>query len=238
MLAARRWLRSSLLRRNNVGRSYLRANGPQSRTQMVSLRSSSASAQTVPIEQDDFVHIRNIGVLAHVDAGKTTTTERMLYYAGKVRALGNVDSGDTTTDFMKQERERGITIASAAITFEWDGHRINLVDTPGHIDFTVEVERSLRVLDGAVVVVDAVSGVQAQTRTVWKQCETYGVPRIAFVNKMDRIGASLERVHLKIQHCLQLNAVKCSLGHSNLTIPYFPTVCFRRLLRPWSKRLG
>eukprot|EP00750_Incisomonas_marina_P032834 INCI9374.2.p1 GENE.INCI9374.2~~INCI9374.2.p1 ORF type:complete len:898 (-),score=183.27 INCI9374.2:814-3507(-) len=199
MLAARRWLRSSLLRRNNVGRSYLRANGPQSRTQMVSLRSSSASAQTVPIEQDDFVHIRNIGVLAHVDAGKTTTTERMLYYAGKVRALGNVDSGDTTTDFMKQERERGITIASAAITFEWDGHRINLVDTPGHIDFTVEVERSLRVLDGAVVVVDAVSGVQAQTRTVWKQCETYGVPRIAFVNKMDRIGASLERAAASLE---------------------------------------
>jgi len=179
-----------LLRVGNALRRSLRS---RLRPRNASSASAPGAAATAAEELDHEL-VRNIGVLAHVDAGKTTTTERMLYYAGKVRALGNVDSGDTTTDFLKQERERGITIASAAITFAWDGHRINLVDTPGHIDFTVEVERSLRVLDGAVVVVDAVSGVQAQTRTVWKQCETYGVPRIVFVNKMDRIGASLDRV--------------------------------------------
>lgn len=134
---------------------------------------------------------RNIGILAHVDAGKTTTTERMLYYSGKVRAMGNVDDGDTVTDFMDQERERGITIRSASIAFEWRGHKINLIDTPGHVDFTSEVEASLRVLDGAVVLVDAVAGVQAQTRTVWDQCNRYDVPRIVFVNKMDKDSASM-----------------------------------------------
>ncbi|KAM3940620.1 ribosome-releasing factor 2, mitochondrial [Leptodactylus fuscus] len=134
--------------------------------------------------------IRNIGIMAHIDAGKTTTTERMLYYSGYTRALGDVDDGDTVTDFMAQERERGITIQSAAVTFDWNGHRINLIDTPGHVDFTVEVERSLRVLDGAVAVFDASAGVEAQTLTVWRQADKHSVPRMCFLNKMDKTGAS------------------------------------------------
>uniref|UniRef100_A0A4W3JJC5 Elongation factor G2 n=1 Tax=Callorhinchus milii TaxID=7868 RepID=A0A4W3JJC5_CALMI len=136
------------------------------------------------------IRIRNIGIMAHIDAGKTTTTERMLYYAGYTRALGDVDDGDTVTDFMAQERERGITIQSAAVTFDWKNHRINLIDTPGHVDFTVEVERSLRVLDGAVAVFDASAGVEAQTLTVWRQADEHRVPRICFLNKMDKPGAS------------------------------------------------
>ncbi|XP_075037923.1 ribosome-releasing factor 2, mitochondrial isoform X2 [Mixophyes fleayi] len=128
--------------------------------------------------------------MAHIDAGKTTTTERMLYYSGYIRALGDVDDGDTVTDFMAQERERGITIQSAAVTFDWNGHRINLIDTPGHVDFTVEVERSLRVLDGAVAVFDASAGVEAQTLTVWRQADKHSVPRLCFLNKMDKPGAS------------------------------------------------
>ena len=138
--------------------------------------------------------IRNVGVLAHIDAGKTTTTERMLFYAGRQSRLGNVDSGDTVTDFLAQERERGITIQSAAVTLDWRGAHINLIDTPGHVDFTFEVERSLRVLDGAVAVLDAVAGVQVQTEKVWRQADRYGVPRIAFVNKMDRAGADFGAV--------------------------------------------
>ncbi|KAM8960832.1 ribosome-releasing factor 2, mitochondrial [Pelodytes ibericus] len=135
--------------------------------------------------------IRNIGIMAHIDAGKTTTTERMLYYSGYIRALGDVDDGDTVTDFMAQERERGITIQSAAVTFDWNGHRINLIDTPGHVDFTVEVERSLRVLDGAVAVFDASAGVEAQTLTVWRQADKHSIPRLCFLNKMDKPGASI-----------------------------------------------
>ncbi|KAG9488099.1 hypothetical protein GDO78_007737 [Eleutherodactylus coqui] len=134
--------------------------------------------------------IRNIGIMAHIDAGKTTTTERMLYYSGYTRALGDVDDGDTVTDYMVQERERGITIQSAAVTFDWNGHRVNLIDTPGHVDFTVEVERSLRVLDGAVAVFDASAGVEAQTLTVWRQADKHSVPRLCFLNKMDKTGAS------------------------------------------------
>ncbi|XP_029430882.1 ribosome-releasing factor 2, mitochondrial isoform X2 [Rhinatrema bivittatum] len=134
--------------------------------------------------------IRNIGIMAHIDAGKTTTTERMLYYSGYTRVLGDVDDGDTVTDFMAQERERGITIQSAAVTFDWNDHRINLIDTPGHVDFTVEVERSLRVLDGAVAVFDASAGVEAQTLTVWRQADKHQIPRICFLNKMDKTGAS------------------------------------------------
>ncbi|XP_006275402.1 ribosome-releasing factor 2, mitochondrial isoform X1 [Alligator mississippiensis] len=130
--------------------------------------------------------IRNIGIMAHIDAGKTTTTERMLYYSGYTRALGDVDDGDTVTDFMAQERERGITIQSAAVTFEWKDCRINLIDTPGHVDFTVEVERCLRVLDGAVAVFDASAGVEAQTLTVWRQADKHCIPRICFLNKMDK----------------------------------------------------
>lgn len=151
-------------------------------------------AQTlVPSELDRLQRLRNIGIIAHIDAGKTTTTERILYYTGKTYRMGNVDEGTTVTDWMAQERERGITIQSAAITSEWHGYQINLIDTPGHIDFTAEVQRSLRVLDGGVVVFDAVAGVEPQSETVWRQANRYGVPRICFVNKMDRVGANFWR---------------------------------------------
>lgn len=136
---------------------------------------------------------RNIGIIAHIDAGKTTTTERMLYYSGFTRRIGEVDRGDTVMDYLPEERERGITISSAAITFPWRGHQINLIDTPGHVDFSFEVERSLQVLDGAVAIIDARAGVQAQTKTVWKQADRYGIPRIVFVNKLDKIGADHDR---------------------------------------------
>lgn len=133
--------------------------------------------------------VRNIGVIAHIDAGKTTTSERILFYAGRVHRMGEVHEGTATMDFMPQEKERGITITSAATTCFWRDHQINLIDTPGHVDFTVEVERSLRVLDGAVVVFCGVGGVQPQSETVWHQADRYRVPRVAFVNKMDRMGA-------------------------------------------------
>uniref|UniRef100_A0A8C7JND1 Elongation factor G2 n=1 Tax=Oncorhynchus kisutch TaxID=8019 RepID=A0A8C7JND1_ONCKI len=151
--------------------------------------------------------IRNIGIMAHIDAGKTTTTERMLYYSGYTRALGDVDDGDTVTDFMVQERERGITIQSAAVTFDWKKHRINLIDTPGHVDFTLEVERALRVLDGAVAVFDASAGVEAQTLTVWRQAEKHHVPCICFLNKMDKPGASLHFSIESIKKKLKANPV-------------------------------
>ena len=133
--------------------------------------------------------VRNIGIMAHIDAGKTTTTERILYYTGRTHKLGEVHEGAATMDWMAQEQERGITITSAATTASWRDHRINIIDTPGHVDFTVEVERSLRVLDGAIAVFDSVAGVQPQSETVWRQADRYGVPRIAFINKMDRTGA-------------------------------------------------
>ena len=133
--------------------------------------------------------VRNIGIMAHIDAGKTTTTERILYYTGRTHKMGEVHEGAATMDWMAQEQERGITITSAATTAFWRDHRINIIDTPGHVDFTVEVERSLRVLDGAVAVFDSVAGVQPQSETVWRQADKYGVPRIAFINKMDRTGA-------------------------------------------------
>ena len=132
---------------------------------------------------------RNIGIMAHIDAGKTTTTERILYYTGKSYKIGEVHDGAATMDHMEQEQERGITITSAATTCVWNDHRINIIDTPGHVDFTIEVERSLRVLDGAVTVFDSVAGVEPQTETVWRQANTYKVPRMCFVNKMDRTGA-------------------------------------------------
>uniref|UniRef100_A0A669BZA4 Ribosome-releasing factor 2, mitochondrial n=1 Tax=Oreochromis niloticus TaxID=8128 RepID=A0A669BZA4_ORENI len=145
--------------------------------------------------------IRNIGIMAHIDAGKTTTTERMLYYAGYTRALGDVDDGDTVTDFMAQERERGITIQSAAVSFDWKSHRINLIDTPGHVDFTLEVERALRVLDGAVAVFDASAGVEAQTLTVWRQAEKHHIPCVCFLNKMDKPAANfcIESIRKKLK---------------------------------------
>ncbi|NLM41057.1 MAG: GTP-binding protein, partial [Firmicutes bacterium] len=137
---------------------------------------------------------RNIGIMAHIDAGKTTTTERILFYTGKVHKIGETHDGGATMDWMAQERERGITITSAATTCHWKGHRINIIDTPGHVDFTVEVERSLRVLDGAVAVFCSVGGVEPQSETVWRQADKYHVPRIAYVNKMDRVGADFQRV--------------------------------------------
>src|SRR6202451_4508389 len=145
-------------------------------------------ARTTPLER-----MRNIGIAAHIDAGKTTTTERILYYTGRSYKIGEVHEGAATMDWMAQEQERGITITSAATTCYWDGNRINIIDTPGHVDFTVEVERSLRVLDGAVAVFDAVAGVDPQTETVWRKANKYHVPRICFVNKMDRLGADFFR---------------------------------------------
>src|SRR5206468_11458021 len=141
---------------------------------------------------------RNFGIMAHIDAGKTTTTERVLYYTGKSHKIGEVHDGAATMDWMEQEQERGITITSAATTTFWKGrdgkmHRFNIIDTPGHVDFTIEVERSLRVLDGAIALLDAVAGVEPQTETVWRQADRYGVPRIIFANKMDRVGADFDR---------------------------------------------
>src|SRR5687767_7344824 len=136
---------------------------------------------------------RNIGIMAHIDAGKTTTTERILYYTGRSHKMGEVHEGAATMDWMAQEQERGITITSAATTAEWADHRINIIDTPGHVDFTVEVERSLRVLDGAIALFDSVAGVEPQSETVWRQADKYHVPRIAYINKMDRIGADFDR---------------------------------------------
>ena len=154
---------------------------------------------------------RNIGIMAHVDAGKTTTTERILYYTGKIHKIGETHEGASQMDWMEQEQERGITITSAATTAQWDGHRVNIIDTPGHVDFTIEVQRSLRVLDGAVTVLDAQSGVEPQTETVWRQATEYGVPRIVFANKMDKIGAdflySVSTLHDRLQanaHPIQL----------------------------------
>ena len=144
--------------------------------------------RTTPLER-----YRNIGIAAHIDAGKTTTTERILYYTGKSHKIGEVHDGAATMDFMEQEQERGITITSAATTCYWKEHRINIIDTPGHVDFTIEVERSMRVLDGAVAVFDAVAGVEPQSETVWRQADKYKVPRICFVNKMDRTGADFPR---------------------------------------------
>src|SRR3989475_11394408 len=135
---------------------------------------------------------RNIGIMAHIDAGKTTLTERILFYTGRIHRVGEVHEGAATMDWMEQERERGITITSAATTCFWRDHRINIIDTPGHVDFTVEVERSLRVLDGAVAVFDAVHGVQPQSEKVWRQADKYGVPRICFINKIDKMGADFE----------------------------------------------
>src|SRR6059058_4381462 len=137
--------------------------------------------------------VRNIGIMAHIDAGKTTTTERILYYTGRTHKMGEVHEGAAVMDWMEQEQERGITITSAATACEWDGHRINILDTPGHVDFTVEVERSLRVLDGAIALFDSVAGVEPQSETVWRQADKYRVPRIAYINKMDRIGANFDQ---------------------------------------------
>ena len=155
--------------------------------------------------------LRNIGFIAHIDAGKTTVTERVLYLAGRIHKMGGVDEGTTAMDWMPQERERGITITAAATTCFWKDHRINIIDTPGHVDFTAEVERSLRVLDGGIVVLDAVAGVQPQSETVWRQADRYNVPRICFVNKMDRVGADFERTVDTMRHRLMANPVPVQL---------------------------
>ena len=159
-------------------------------------------SRTIPIDR-----IRNIGIAAHIDAGKTTTTERILFYSGVVHKIGEVHEGTAVTDWMAQERERGITITAAAISTDWLGHHINIIDTPGHVDFTIEVERSMRVLDGVVAVFCSVGGVQPQSETVWRQAERYHVPRIAFVNKMDRTGANFFKVYQQIGDRLRANAV-------------------------------
>src|SRR5437660_2934564 len=154
---------------------------------------------------------RNIGIMAHIDAGKTTLTERILFYTGRIHRVGEVHEGAATMDWMEQERERGITITSAATTCSWRDHRVNIIDTPGHVDFTIEVERSLRVLDGAVAVFCSVGGVEPQTETVWRQADKYGVPRIAFVNKMDRLGADFFRVVKMIEDRLGARPVALQL---------------------------
>src|SRR5437868_2869151 len=163
------------------------------------------------IREYPLARTRNIGIMAHIDAGKTTTTERILYYTGKAYKIGEVHEGTALMDWMVQERERGITITSAATTCQWKGHWINIIDTPGHVDFTVEVERSLRVLDGAVAVFDAVAGVEPQSETVWRQADRYEVPRIAFVNKMDRTGANFARTVQSMRERLGANPVPVQL---------------------------
>ncbi len=162
--------------------------------------------RTCPLER-----IRNIGIIAHIDAGKTTTTERVLFYTGKTHRMGSVDAGTTVTDWMAQERERGITITAAAITAYWREHQINIIDTPGHIDFTAEVQRSLRVLDGGIVIFDAVAGVEPQSETVWRQADLYNVPRICFVNKMDRVGSNLGRTVEMVRERLGANPILLQL---------------------------
>ncbi len=158
--------------------------------------------ETVNKTMSELQNIRNIGIIAHIDAGKTTLTERILFHTGKIYKIGNVDEGTATTDWMQEEQERGITITSATITCSWKEKKLNIIDTPGHVDFTIEVERSLKVLDGAIVVFCAVSGVQPQSETVWRQADRHGVPRIAFINKMDRVGSNyfkaIDQIHDKL----------------------------------------
>lgn len=181
---------------------------------------------------------RNIGIIAHIDAGKTTTTERVLFYAGKTHRIGSVDDGTTVTDWMEQERERGITIVSAAVSAEWRGYLINVIDTPGHIDFTAEVQRCLRVLDGGVVIFDAVQGVEPQSETVWRQADRYGVPRICFVNKMDRPGASYWRTIETIQERLgaQPVAMQCPIGEESSFKGVVDLLTERAIV--WEEELG
>ena len=173
---------------------------------------NSVMERTFPLAQ-----VRNIGIIAHIDAGKTTATERILFYTGRTYKVGDVDDGTTVMDWMQQERARGITITAAATTCHWNDHRINIIDTPGHVDFTAEVERSLRVLDGGVVILDAVAGVEAQSETVWRQADRYKVPRICFINKMDRVGADFHRTISMIEERLKANTlpIQLPLGREN-----------------------
>lgn len=164
---------------------------------------------------EDVRDLRNIGIIAHIDAGKTTTTERMLYYSGFTKHLGDVDHGDTVTDYMEEERNRGITINSAVVTYHWNKHRVNLIDTPGHVDFTIEVERSVRVLDGAVTILDASAGVEAQTVTVWKQASKHHVPSLIYLNKLDKMGVSVEL-------CLESIRQRLHIEPFLINFPYGP----------------
>lgn len=178
----------------------------------------------------DLAKVRNIGVIAHIDAGKTTTTERILYYTGNIHRIGEVHDGTATTDYMPQERERGITITAAAITAEWKGYQVNLIDTPGHVDFTAEVQRSLRVLDGGVVVFDGVAGVEPQSETVWRQADEYGVPRICLVNKMDRVGANYER-------CIEMMKKRLSAKPVPIHWPYGEGYEFKGIIDLFNQQL-
>src|SRR5688500_15334741 len=171
----------------------------------------SSVARSVTKAPTALVRVRNIGIMAHIDAGKTTTTERILYYTGRTHKMGEVHEGGAVMDWMAQEQERGITITSAATTAFWRDFRINIIDTPGHVDFTVEVERSLRVLDGAIAVFDSVAGVEPQSETVWRQADRYGVPRIAFINKMDRTGANFANAIESMRDRLGANPVPIQL---------------------------
>ena len=170
-------------------------------------------------EKDQLSRVRNIGIMAHIDAGKTTTTERILYYTGRSHKIGEVHDGTAVMDWMEQEQERGITISSAATTCYWNNHQVNIIDTPGHVDFTVEVERCLRVLDGVVGVFCAVGGVEPQSETVWRQADRYKIPRLAFVNKMDRVGASFAKCIEEIENRLGALPVAITLpGDSDVPI--------------------
>ncbi len=172
--------------------------------------------------------VRNIGIMAHIDAGKTTTTERILFYTGKLHRIGEVHDGAATMDWMEQEKERGITITSAATTCYWNDHQINIIDTPGHVDFTVEVERSLRILDGAVALFCAVGGVEPQSETVWRQADKYGVPRMAFINKMDRTGADFYHAVEMMRERLGANAIPINLpiGEGDLFVGVIDLIQF------------
>src|ERR1700736_3749591 len=174
-------------------------------------------------EPPDLSKFRNMGVIAHIDAGKTTTTEHLLYYSGAKHKLGGVDEGTTDTDYDPEEQERGITIYSACIPFQWRDCTVNLIDTPGHVDFTAEVERSLRVLDGAVVVFDAQKGVEAQSETVWRQANKYSVPRLVFVNKMDVVGANFPNVLEEVRERLEAHPIPLNIPIGSGSIKDSPT---------------
>jgi elongation factor G len=171
----------------------------------------------------DLQKVRNIGIIAHIDAGKTTTTDHVLYYAGAKHKLGTVDAGTTETDYDPEEQERGITIYSACIPFKWRDCTVNLIDTPGHVDFTAEVERSLRVLDGAVVVFDAQKGVEAQSETVWRQADKYQVPRLVFINKMDVVGANFENAFSEVKERLEGTPVPLTIPVGSGSVKDSPT---------------
>src|SRR5678810_623189 len=215
----------------------------------VATKSANSPAREYPLERT-----RNIGIAAHIDAGKTTTTERILFYTGLIHKIGDVDDGNTVTDWMEQERERGITITSAAVTCFWtqkpeEGlfklhanvpHRINIIDTPGHVDFTAEVERSMRVLDGAVAVFCGVAGVQPQSETVWRQATKYKVPRIAFVNKMDRTGANFENAVSEMRKKLGAYAypIMIPIGKEDYLTGVIDVVCMKAIIYDAADAVG